>query len=407
MGFVSFITPRTHPDAGEEGRPRPRSSPLTRRGRLLALPLAAILAVTASGPLGQARQALATAPPSLLTSPKALVYVRGPYPERIYTANADGSGAAALFSRLGDDSQFSPQAAGATVAYEDSTASGTAIYASSGGVVRLISSNIKGDAGAFALSPAGDELAYTPARKPTRLFAGGVDGPGREIDLSSAQITSISAVSFLGEGQLLVAGAAKAHPDGSVWVVDLANGSVEDVGVLPRGSVDSIAGSPDGERIAVGLVPLASSPAYAEELLLLTRDGSSWDVAGLTPARSPDDSVFDDSASFSPDGRSLAFLSDRGDPARGVVNLYVAKLASPARVLDVSRENVRADRAAEVDGVDDFSWSPGSSALVFSSARATRGTGLDELFSVPASGGRARRLTHASPAAGANWPLWR
>ena len=93
-------------------------------------------------------------------------------------------------------------------------------------------------------------------------------------------------------------------------------------------------------------------------------------------------------ASFSPDGKRLAYVGQR----KGKDVLYILDVAS--------RKNVRRIDTPELEGVTSPSWSPDGQRIAFSGHRG----GISDLYIVSASGGTLQRLT--DDRYGDNQPAW-
>lgn len=154
------------------------------------------------------------------------------------------------------------------------------------------------------------------------------------------------------------------------------------VAALPPGAggVDSDASAGNGGLVWVSKRPVRDG---AE------RDGEIWYLRDGTrvPSRLTDDATADTRPALSPDGSSVAFVSERA----GSKDIFV--IGVDGRGL----RQVTSGPAAD----DSPSWSPDGGRLVFS------GTGDDpagDLYTVPASGGAPARLT-AEPGADTQ-PAW-
>ncbi len=147
------------------------------------------------------------------------------------------------------------------------------------------------------------------------------------------------------------------------------------------GNVDSDASAGDGALVWVS--HRAASPGGAERdgELFYFRDGAK------APVRLTDDETVDTHPALSPDGRSVAFASER----TGSRKLFV--IGVDGRGL----RQVTAGPAAD----DSPSWSPDGTRLAFSS---TRDDPAGDIYTVPLTGGTPVRLT-ADPAADTQ-PAW-
>jgi len=140
----------------------------------------------------------------------------------------------------------------------------------------------------------------------------------------------------------------------------------------------------EGDRIA-----FYSDRDGNPEIYLMNEDGESQ--------RRLTFSIGDEySPSLSPDGRRIAFLSDRADPQPGDCfphcnyDLYV---------MEIDGANLR--RLADTDAAEKHpDWSPDGSRILFQSSR----DGDFEIYVMDADGGHQRNLTRH----GANelWPCW-
>ncbi len=139
-------------------------------------------------------------------------------------------------------------------------------------------------------------------------------------------------------------------------------------------------------------------PAFCVALLISGCDGSDsspvgisteWNEAGYEIRRLTDNAGTDESPSWSPDGRSIAFASDR-DGTNG--DIYV---------MDADGDNVR--RLTNHTSQDATpSWSPDGRFIAFASSR----DGNPEIYVMDASGSNVRRLTNDSADDGANDGAW-
>src|SRR5579872_2200150 len=132
---------------------------------------------------------------------------------------------------------------------------------------------------------------------------------------------------------------------------DAARSQIDDL----IGTITSLSGptdpqiSPDGRHLAYVRIPFAQAGEYAEgDIWVAPADGSA-------PARQfTRGNARDDSPRWSPDGRTLAFLSDRLN--RGVRSLYRISPDGGEALLLVRRE---------AQGIERFAWSPDGSRIAF------------------------------------------
>lgn len=123
--------------------------------------------------------------------------------------------------------------------------------------------------------------------------------------------------------------------------------------------------------------------------------GDLWavDAAGGIPHRLTVHPAVERRAVFSPDGRTLAFESERDGP-RNIYTMTLERTATGAYVTGPVRSVTSVDRPLAVSG-----WSPDGTAILFASTLEPsiyRGT---RMFRVPAEGGPITRLTDAFGAA--------
>jgi Tol biopolymer transport system component len=150
----------------------------------------------------------------------------------------------------------------------------------------------------------------------------------------------------------------------------------------------SPAWSPDGRRIAFSLgEPLINASAiqfspYSAELAIVDAAGGRVRVITTTEA-----GVIDDSPSWSPDGRSLAFVrtaAGNGSWSPGL-GVYV-----------VATDGTHLRRVLERDGVSGVDWSPDGRSLAFVTAFLPGRVGILELSSGRVEESRSRRPTDVS-----------
>ncbi|MEA5361485.1 VWA domain-containing protein [Amycolatopsis sp., V23-08] len=155
------------------------------------------------------------------------------------------------------------------------------------------------------------------------------------------------------------------------------------VAALPAGagSVDSDASAGTGGVVWVSHRAATAGGAERDGELYFLADGAR------TPVRLTADETADVHPALSPDGRSVAFASDR----TGSRNLFV---------IGVDGRGLR--QVTSGPAADDWpAWSPDGTRLAFGS---TRDDPAGDIYTVPAAGGRPSRLT-ADPAADTQ-PAW-
>ena len=125
-------------------------------------------------------------------------------------------------------------------------------------------------------------------------------------------------------------------------------------------------------------------------------DGTSRDIwvvptSGAQPARITSDPADDVHPAWSPDGRSLAFASERQDGMHvWVVGVARGRVTVPPRQLT---SGAASDQAPV--------WSPDGASIAYVADEGGQGR---DVWVVPVSGGRPRRVTQGSYAARVHWP---
>ena len=188
-------------------------------------------------------------------------------------------------------------------------------------------------------------------------------------------------------GVVLYTCAASSQVHGGLFLLDVSSGYVRRLTPDNAWNVDA-SWSPDGRRIA-----------YQS-----TRDGRSdvyvMDVANGSVRRVSDGKGFNGYPSWSPDGQWIAYESSRGgiqgrpDPPGHYAEIYVVREdgTGPRRRL-VDFHSVQSGAA----------WSPLGDQIAFASDRA----GAYDIYTVAADGSGLRQLTHHEHSGGfATYPEW-
>ncbi len=166
-----------------------------------------------------------------------------------------------------------------------------------------------------------------------------------------------------------------ARGNNEVLIVDVGSGRVSRR-IDPRvGEVSSLAWSPDGRRLAYAGLAEGIDDLYLYDL-------DSGRVSRIT-----DDAYSELQPTWSPDGRSLLFVSDRGEGADldklqyAPMGLFVLDLATRA-----VRELPQLPGASQIDP----HYSPDGRWVYF----LADADGVSDVYRQPAGGGAAERLTH-------------
>jgi dipeptidyl aminopeptidase/acylaminoacyl peptidase len=280
------------------------------------------------------------------------------------------------------------------------------------------------------VSPDGAWVAYVvrvPDLKADKtyghLFMTSWDGT-RTVQLTWRGKESESSPRFSPDGRWIgfISGRGDENENDQLWLMDRAGGEARRITEV-KGSVQDFAWSPDGQSLAL----IISDPDPNDEILgadgkpdkdktkpplVLDRyqfkqDSSGYlstgrdrlyllSLAGGKPERLTTGNYDEALPSFSPDGRSIAFVSKRGkDPDRDEDwNIYV----TPARVGGTLRQLTTYEGA---DGHPDWesppAWSPDGKTIAFVRGGDPKliGYATHRLAVMPAEGGEARVLTTA------------
>ncbi len=182
--------------------------------------------------------------------------------------------------------------------------------------------------------------------------------------LKSSDVDRGTDLAISPQGQYLVY--SQTHFDSNIWRVGLRGPEKGKAAPLIHSTRDESyqAYSSDGRKIA-----FESDRSGTEEILVANADGT--DATQLTTFNSG----WSGSPNFSPDGQSIAF--DRQEALTWAIYVMTAQGGNPVRVA--------------ASAADDFrpSWSSDGRWIFFTSER----TGRDEIWKVPAAGGRATQIT--------------
>jgi dipeptidyl aminopeptidase/acylaminoacyl peptidase len=169
-------------------------------------------------------------------------------------------------------------------------------------------------------------------------------------------------------------------PAGGGTPKDLTPGGDYDVAPVQREGPHPIAFSPDGKEIAfVAVTAPVEATSTNGDIFTVAPDGST-----ASPRRVTTGPGFDGAPSYSPDGRTLAFRSQKTPGVESDRWRLMRFNRASATSTEVTPDF---DRSVEA-----LSWSPDSSTLYFNGEDRT----YEPIFSVPATGGTPRSLTPES-----------
>lgn len=164
-----------------------------------------------------------------------------------------------------------------------------------------------------------------------------------------------------------------------LWVYDLASGRERRLRRFDGDEIGSLAWAPDGRRIAVSYL---TAPVQQESMIFWNHDVGviSVDDSALTPVATGE--AFEDHPAWSPDGRSLAFISSQDERS----SLGIVRLATRER-RDLGRGTI--GRTASR-----LWWYPtGSQLLVEARGTEARLRGKSALYAVALADGAARPVS--------------
>lgn len=156
------------------------------------------------------------------------------------------------------------------------------------------------------------------------------------------------------------------------------------VAVAPDGGEETVLYRASGAVFGADLSPDGSTLLYT-----LNTDVYAVELGGGSPRRLTDDAAADGQAAWSPDGRTIVFLSDRDRNGRCLFHDCTG-WTPELYVMDAAGEGERRLTETEAQEVSPV-WSSGGEQIVF--ARIEDGTDDYELFVMDADGGDPAQLT--------------
>lgn len=217
-----------------------------------------------------------------------------------------------------------------------------------------------------AFSPNGDWIAFRRSQDDCsdEIYVVPANG-GPERKLTS-RCDSIDGLAWAPDGKHILFSSGRATSLGNIWSLPLSGGSPVAV-TTPLTHTSSPAVSPVGRRIAY-----VDSP----------KNVSVWRLAADTPANAEPfiaSNFFDASAVYSPDGKYVAFRSDRS----GANEIWICKSdgSDPKRITHFDGPMTGSPR-----------WSPDSHSLVFDS----RANGRADIYVVNIDSGKHERITDSA-----------
>ena len=161
--------------------------------------------------------------------------------------------------------------------------------------------------------------------------------------------------------------------DGGIFMIPALGGQERRVGEAHKSGAPQLAWSPDGKWLAIAGSDVRSGPVGLSSLSMET--GQRRSLISTSPKMG-----VEASPTFSPDGRTLAFIRYRG-PATG--DIFTVAFMPDGTVAGQPKRLTFDDRA--IAGLD---WTPDGRGLVFSSNR----DGARHLWRIPQMGGVPERL---------------
>ena len=226
-----------------------------------------------------------------------------------------------------------------------------------------------------AYAPGGKRIVFVRSFKQFDLWTMSAQGRGLK-RLTSTPGEYEASPAWSPDGKEIAFGVGKPAAKRGIWVVARDGGAPLQ---LTSGGDDDPTWSPDGGKIAF---------SRADAIYVVPVSGGGPTQLTFPGVDSDGQAYFDAEPAWSPNGKGILFVSDRGDPAESGQQLDLWTVRPDGSGLArITRTPSRDER--------DPAWSPDGRRIVYSGNGTFHGASSSQLYVSNANGTQRRKITHA------------